>query len=283
MKLAFAVISSVVLAAVCGFREHLRMANLSGRGQTDAGLIEGTVLYEDGRPVPGATVYADPLGIGLGAVIPHADTDTGGNFTIHIHRSWFGRFAVTAEKATEDFPPTHYQFYSDGKFETVTLTSEHPSATTTIRLGPKAGTLEGHVTDATTHAPLRPCVELRRVAHPNNFISGSGLIQQHYKFLLPSSTDVLMKIYLDGYLIWYFPGTTQKSERKAIRLDPGEHRNLDIPLEPDPKLAKSGCPAPIGLGLSPQKLTRHSSTDARRTTRVSLTQPTPPPKIDSSR
>ena len=150
------------------------------QAETDGGRIDGTVYYEDGRPVKDATVYADPLGRKLGAIIPHADTNEAGYFTIHVPRSWFGKFSVTAEKDTEDYPRMHYQFYSNGKFETVTLTPAHPSASVSIHIGPKAGVLEGTVTDAATGARLRPCVEFRRAANPNNFLSGSGLMEESY-------------------------------------------------------------------------------------------------------
>jgi hypothetical protein len=216
--------------------------------ESNDGLIDGTVFYDDGKPVKGATAYADPLGVDIGAVIPHADTDEAGRFIIHIPRSWFGKFAVTAGKESEDYPTRMHQFYSNGKFETVILSSDHPFASVNIRIGPKAGVLEGKVTDAATGAPLRPCVEFRRAANPNNFMRGSGIVDQSYKLFVPPDTDVLMKIWLDGYRPWYFPGTYRKAQRKGVRLRPGEHLSLDIPLMPDAKYVQSGCPAPLDTG-----------------------------------
>lgn len=83
-------------------------------------------------------------------------------------------------------------------------------------------------------------------------MSGSGLIQPSYKLLVPSDTDVLLKIWLDGYLPWYFPGTSQKSAAHAVRLKPGEHRTLDIALQPSRERPKSGCAAPIQAAPRPQ-------------------------------
>jgi hypothetical protein len=137
------------------------------------GLIDGIVTYENLKPVKGATVYAEPLGRPMGAIIAHADTDETGYFAIHVPRSWFGKFAVTAKKEDEAYPDMHMQFYSDGHFQTSTLTAKHAVETVIIRLGPKAGVLIGKVRDAATAATLHPCLELRR---PNgNFLSGKWI------------------------------------------------------------------------------------------------------------
>jgi len=210
----------------------------------EGGLINGTVTYEDGKPAEDATIYADPLGRSLGAIIPHANSDESEHFSIHLARSWFGDFAVAAEKQDEDYPNMSQQFYSDGKFRIVTLSANQPTQAVVIQLGPKAGVLQGTVTDAFTNAPLNPCVEFRRASEPNNFLSGSGLVKPRYKLLVPSDTDVLFAIYLDGYKTWYFPNTVVRTKREPVRLKPGEKKIIDIRLEPDAS-AKSGCPSAI--------------------------------------
>lgn len=196
-----------------------------------AGLIDGTVTYEDGKPVHGATVYADPLGRGMGAIVPHADSDENGHFTIHVAPSWFGRFAVAGKKEDEDYPDMSNQFYSDGKFQVVKLTSQHPTATVAVRLGPKAGVLVGTVSDAVSGAPLNTCVDFRRAAEPNNFLTGTGLVNAKYRVLVPSDTDVHMSIWVDEYKPWYYPGTSDKSHSTPVHLRPGEEQKLDIRLE----------------------------------------------------
>lgn len=135
-----------------------------------SGFIEGTVAYEDGRPVKGATVTAMPLGVPLATLIPQAETDEKGHFS--IRPLWLVRYAVGAKKEDKNYADTTMQFYSDGAFQTVTLTDDHPTATIAIRLGPKAGVLMGTVADAVTGAPLMPCVELIRALEPKNFLWG---------------------------------------------------------------------------------------------------------------
>jgi hypothetical protein len=237
---------------VCGFGAERQGVKPLAQAEADRGLIDGTVIYEDGKPVKGATVYADPVGRPIGAIIPHADTDEIGYFAIHISRSWFGKFAVAAKKEDEDYPDMSKQFYSDGKFVTVTLTPRHSSATVTIRLGSKAGVLLGTVTDAVTGAPLSPCVEFIRASKPNNFLSGSGLVKPRYRLLVPSNADILVKIWLDGYEPWYYPGTADKSAGQPVRLKPAEQKTVDIFLQPNTESAETGCPKPIGATVNSQ-------------------------------
>jgi hypothetical protein len=150
----------------------------------------------------------------MSTIIPQAETDETGYFRIDIPSWWFGKFAVAAKKEDEDYPDMSKQFYSDGKFETITLTSGHPAETVIIRLGPKAGVLVGTVADAASNAPLSPCIEFRRASEPNNFLSASG------------------------------PGTVDQSAATPVKLGPGERKTVDIRLEPDAEV-KTGCPKPI--------------------------------------
>ena len=154
--------------------------------------------------------------------------------------SWFGKFAVAASKEDEDYPDMSDQFYSDGKFETITLSSGHKAETVIFRLGPKAGVLLGTVADAVSNAPLSPCVEFIRVSEPNNSLSASGWVKPQYKLLIPSDTGILLKISLDGYKTWYYPGTVDYAAAKSVWPGPGEKKTIDIRLEPDAEV-KTGC------------------------------------------
>jgi len=165
--------------------------------------IEGTVLYEDGRPANHATVLAFPTDRGLAAKLPSADTDELGHF--HIKHLWLGRFAVTANKVDEGYPDTSKGFYSDGKVDRATLTSFFQVSTVTVLLGAKAGILVGTISDAANGAPLDPCVDFRRASDPNNFFSGTGVVNAKYRVLVPSDRDVMMKIWYEGHLPWYYP------------------------------------------------------------------------------
>jgi hypothetical protein len=213
------------------------------------GLIEGTVYYEDGSPAIGATVYSHPMDRAMAAIVPHAKTDEAGHFAI-LHL-WLGKFAVGAEKVDEDYPNMTMQFYSDGKFETVVLSSARSVASVSIRLGPKAGILTGTVSDAVTGAPLNPCVEFRRAKKPSNFLSGTGLVNARYRVLVPSNTGVLMKVWYGRHKPWYYPGTMDKAQGRAVILKPGEETELEIRLEPDSSAQAEGCGMPVGTVIKP--------------------------------
>jgi hypothetical protein len=206
------------------------------------GLIEGIVVYEDGRPAKGATVSAFPTG-GLVGKVPSAETDEQGQF--QIRHLWLGQFAVTAKKEDEGYPDTNSGFYSDSRIAPTMLSLPHPSATVSILLGPRAGILVGTVTDAVTSAPLDPCVDFHRASNPNNFLSGGGLVNAKYHVLVPQDRDVIMKIWHGGYLPWYYPGTNNKSEAKPLRLKPGEVRTLHIRLQPGKNASDAGCNTPL--------------------------------------
>jgi hypothetical protein len=207
------------------------------------GRIEGTVIYDDGRPGNGATVSAFPLDFGLAAKVPSADTNELGHFQINPLR--LGRYQVTAKKEDEGYPDTSSAFYGDGKIDPTTLTFARPSATVTVMLGPKAGILVGTVADAVTGAPLDPCVDFHRASDPNNFLSGGGLVNAKYRVLVPSDRDVIMKIWHEGYLPWYFAGANNKSDARPLRLKSGEERSLHIRLRPGTDASDAGCNTPL--------------------------------------
>jgi len=179
-------------------------------------------------------------------IIPHAATDETGHFA--IPQLQLGKYAVAVEKLDADYPDMSKQFYSDGKFETVFLSARHAAGDVTLRIGPKAGVLMGTVADAVAGSPLRACVELIRASEPNNFLSSSGLIKPNYRLLIPPNAGVLVKMWLDGYKPWYFPGTVDKSESRPVHLKPGEVVTLDIRLQPG-KNAEGSCPMPFGTPI----------------------------------
>lgn len=219
------------------------------RADENRGVIQGTVTYEDGKLVKGATVYTQPLDRPMIGIVPHATTDERGHFAVsHL---WLGKYAVGGEKLDEGYPDMTSQFFSDGKFETVVLSSGSPVANVRIQLGPKAGILIGTVVEAVTNVALNPCVEFRRAKSPSNFLSGTGLVNAKYRVLVPSNTDVYMRVWYGRHKSWYYPGTTQKGESRALNLKPGEVMTIDIRLEPDPNVPSFGCGMPVGTVVNP--------------------------------
>lgn len=219
----------------CARQATLRVV-ASDAGQ---GRVEGIVIYEDGRPTKGATVSAFPLDGGFSGHVPSADTDDLGHF--QINRLWLGHYSVHARKENEGYPDMDRGYYNDHKVAPITLSFSHLSANLTIVLGPKAGILRGTVADAVTGAPLDPCVDFHMASDPNNFLSGTDLVNAQYRVLVPHDRDVIMKIWHEGYLPWYYPGVKNKSEALPLHLKSGEERTLHIRMQPGNDASDAGC------------------------------------------
>lgn len=207
------------------------------------GRISGIVLYENGNPVNDATVLAFPTDRGLAAKVPSAITDEFGHF--EVSQLWLGKFQVGAKKESEGYADQTQGFYNQKKIPSTDLSLSHPVASVTVILGPKAGILVGSITDATTNTPLDPCVDFHRTSDANNFLSGTGLMNGQYRMLVPSNRELVMKLWQQNYLPWYFPGTIKKSEAKPLYLRPGEQKTLNIRLQPGNDPDDAGCNSSI--------------------------------------
>jgi hypothetical protein len=89
-----------VILLLCAGRPIVRA---TPQERDNKGVIEGIVIDERRKPGADATVYAEPMGRPMAAVVPHAKTDGAGRFVIHIDPSWFGKFAVGAERLDNEW------------------------------------------------------------------------------------------------------------------------------------------------------------------------------------
>ena len=202
--------------------------------------IDGTVITQESRLVAGATVYALSPDYPSTGIVPHTETDASGHFAFH-GLPW-GHYYIYAGKEAEGYAVESGEFFNRNRpLRKITLGPNNQTATLTVQLGPKAGSLTGTVTDAVTSAPLNACTEFRWAADPNNSLSGSGLANGKFRILIPSDTDVFWKVWLDGYKPWYYPGTSDRRRATSLRLMPGRVRALKIELLPDAAVEKTGC------------------------------------------
>jgi hypothetical protein len=82
-------------------------------------------------------------------------------------------------------------------------------------------------------------------------LSGTGLVNAKYRVLVPSNTEVLMKVWYGGHKPWYYPGTMDKAQSRPVNLKPGEEAKLDIRLEPDLDAPPAGCGMRVGTVIQP--------------------------------
>lgn len=206
------------------------------------GMVDGTVLNETGQVYPGATVYAQPTVPFMG-IFPQSKADAAGHFAITL---WLGRYFISAGNKEDGYEADGGAFFTRGHtLQEVTLSAEHPSATVTVRTGPKAGILTGTVIDAVTGSPLNPCTEFRWASELSNFSSGTGIVGPKYRTLVPPDTDLVWMVWADGYKPWYYPGTTHQSAVRSFRLAPGQSKRVTIRMQPGNR-----HPVAISYGLT---------------------------------
>lgn len=200
-----------------------------------ATTISGTVVDENGLPVPHMTIEICPTDMAWSGGIPQAITDDHGHFVKEVvgpvtsgGRVYGQRWAVYPHQEKENYyPDLSSKFYATtfNHAQHVQMTVEAPETTVIVKLGPKAGALVGKVTDALTGQPIKPYFEFAWASDPANRM-GEGT-SENYRILLPSNTDIKMTVSSEGYKTWSYPGT--------ISIGPGQDMTLDIKLEPEPK------------------------------------------------
>ncbi|MGH9733720.1 MAG: DUF6843 domain-containing protein [Candidatus Acidiferrales bacterium] len=209
-----------------------------GQAQT-VGSIEGIVIDQQGAPVQGADVAADPINgkVRIGFVRPHAESDASGHFSIE-GLAWRGTYKIFAKKLRSDYPNMAFSFYSDDIYPTALIGPSNPVAHITVRLGPPAAALTGSITDAQTGRPMPAAMELKRIQPPNKWISVS--VPPEYRVLIPPSVTVSVTVTAPGYLRWTPP--------EPLTLASGTEMRLDVALEPayNPNVAPSKFLIPDG-------------------------------------
>jgi len=220
----FAAICLVLASSVCAQEQR-------------AGSIRGTVVDEEGVPVPEAKVNAEIAdGRARHTAVRYVETDSNGHFVVD-NLPW-GTYKVVAMKEDAGYPNTAFAFYGNDVLQTSTLTPTRPVGELTIHLGPKAGVLKGAVVSTLDGAPLNASFRLTRAASPDKWLSTS--VESNYRVLLPASTDILLEVSAPGFKTWTPAG--------PLQLHPGEELRLDISMDPshDPNLHPSKFLVPDG-------------------------------------
>src|SRR6266481_5263380 len=155
-----------------GFCSLSVVAVLAYQVQRPVGSIHGVVVNELGQPVIAAKVFADLLdGLQHAKALISAETDNEGKFT--VDRLEWGPYRIDAKKESEGYPDTSFDFYSEGRTFTASVSPGKPVANIRVVIGPKAGVISGSIADAITGAPVNATFNMRRVRSPNMFISTS--------------------------------------------------------------------------------------------------------------
>ncbi len=190
------------------------------------GVIHGTVISQDGKPAKGIGLTAWPLGVGLGAVLPHTRTNDVGEYRFE-KIPWWGKYSVQAEDHDAG-----YSVFSTGEGRNepreVELTPEHPVAEMKVYLPPKAGFLHIHLTNTRTGAGISGMqVALAPMESPEQQVFSMSC-DSNQVVLIPPDKNLLLHVTSDGYREW----DESAGKGKPLHLASGARITLDIQLHP---------------------------------------------------
>jgi hypothetical protein len=190
------------------------------------GVIYGIAIGQDGQPAKRIGLTAEPLGVGLAAVLPHTKTNNVGEYRFE-NVPWWGKYTVYADD--ED---AGYSRFSTGPDDSnppeVEITPEHPEGYSTVVIPPKAGFIQVHLTNRRTGADISGMrVALIPEKSPVSPVETMSCYSNHL-ILVPPDTSLLLHITSDGFREW----NESIGKGKLIRLASGTRLKLDVQLEP---------------------------------------------------
>jgi hypothetical protein len=195
--------------------------------ESDAnGVIHGTVVGQDGKPAKGIGLDAYPLGVGLGAKVPHTKTNDVGEYRFE-QIPWWGKYSVYAEDEGAG-----YSLFSTGEGHTdpqeVELTPDHPEAEMKVYLPPKAGFLHIRLTNRRTGIGISDMrVTLAPMESPEEGVFSTSCFSNRV-ILIPPDRNLLLHVASDGYREW----DESAGSGKPLYLASGARITLDIQLDP---------------------------------------------------
>jgi hypothetical protein len=192
------------------------------------GTISGAVTDTNGAAVSHAKVTAKYVCVTpcvMARALDQTDADDQGRY--EFKRLEYGHYALSAEKAEDDYPPLYLSLYQAEKNPEIELSQTSRRVTFDIKLTKKAGVLVGTVADADTGNPLDANVDFHCPEDPRRDLGGSGLTNARFRVLVPTDAPVTMKVSQTGYEDWWY---TRDGVVAPLRLSPSEVLRLDIKL-----------------------------------------------------
>jgi hypothetical protein len=188
------------------------------------GRISGTVVNEDGKPVPGAAVYVSQEASSLvdaNKVVTR--TDVAGRFDFG-RKLKHGVYEIYARKDKDGYPDPTSKFYQPLNFsrQNVQLFGDHPAEKVTVQLKDKAAVLAGRVFDADTGRPLKADVGFTNLrTEAGHSVAADG----RFHAVIPANTDVYVHVEeVDRDHADWSVFTTK------VNLQPGQKMSIDVPL-----------------------------------------------------
>lgn len=191
-----------------------------------SGVLHGAALNEDNQPVPRVGLMLLPLGVDLAYILPTTTTNEAGLYRFENVCS--GRFTVVVDDERAGYPSYVWDAYflSEAKLQEVVLIPGGSEVELPVSVPPKAGVLDLRVRNRRTGDEITNVQVILKPQHSDHawitFNSDAG------KLLVPSNTDLLLRLKSDGFRQW--KEATNKG--KPIRLQPSAHFTVEAELEP---------------------------------------------------
>lgn len=191
------------------------------------GVIYGVAIGQDGQPAKRIGLTAMPLGVGLGAVLPHTRTNDAGEYRFE-NVPWWGKYTVYGDDENEGYSSVSTGPVGDNTPPEVELTPEHPRAELRVLLPPRAGFIQIHLTNQRTGAGISGMrVALMLPESPSSSLFTMSCASNHV-ILIPPDKDFLLHISSDGFREW----NESIGKGKPIHLASGARVKIDVQLEP---------------------------------------------------
>jgi len=189
-------------------------------------VIHGIAVGRYGQPAKRIGLTAEPLGVGLGAKLPHTRTNDAGEFSFESI-AWWGRYTVYADD--EDAGYSSFSTGpSGGLSPVVELTPEHPEAELQVLLPSKAGFIQVHLTNRETGAGISAMrVALMLQENPASPVFTMSCYSNHV-ILVPPDKNLLLHVTSDGFREW----NESTGKGKVVHLASGARLKMDVQLEP---------------------------------------------------
>jgi hypothetical protein len=186
--------------------------------------ISGTVVNEEGKPVPQAAVYVSQDASSLvDAQSVVTRTDAAGRFDFG-RKLKHGFYEIYARKDEDGYPDPTSKFYQPLNFslQNVQLFGDHPAKQITVHLQGKGGILAGRIFDSDTGRALHASIGLYNLQTN----AGRGIVANgNFSELIPANADVtVMVLNIDRDHDDWSVFTTK------VNLQPGQKMQIDVPL-----------------------------------------------------
>lgn len=219
--------------------------------------ISGDVHDGAGRRIGGVRVCAFPVQRGSEGLILCGVSDVEGRFKVKVAEA--GTYMLLPDKKTDGYMIPYLPFYRHSSVPILeaTVDEKHTSASVSVLLGPKNGTLAGRSVDMATGLPVENVrFVLCHAASPQLCLTTNAKDTGGKFNILTPHVPFILKISAEGYEDWFGLRGTDKEE--AISVASGAKTELpvylnrrretkNLPLNDREKLPGINLPAPIQL------------------------------------